>query len=177
MRIARPLLTALVALGVALAGIAPLGTHAQGSTVTLTLTIPTSLSDIYSAKFLAQFEDSHPGIKVQLTRQNPTVPQAAFDLDKHFEGAAKYVTSGDVVYVTTGVISEEDTQAGYFLDMAPLVSDDKTLNPDDFFPAIWQSYQWDKGIWALPVSADPFVLLYNPDVFDKAGLAYPNDQW
>jgi ABC-type glycerol-3-phosphate transport system substrate-binding protein len=157
---------------------APLSSlHAQGNTVTLQLTIPTALADVYSPKFLGEFESSHPGIKVQVNKQNASIPQPAAGLDRHFEAVQKYVTSGDVVYISTLDISAESTQARYFLDLAPLVKEDTTLNPDDFYPAVWQSYQWDQGIWVLPVSADPFVLLYNPDAFDKAGIPYPNDKW
>ncbi len=178
MRFARPLLIAMLALGAALASQPALSNlHAQGNAITLTLTIPTTLADVYSSKFLGEFEAAHSGIKVQVNRQNPAITQAAFGLDKHFESVQKYVTSGDVVYVTVGSVSAEDTRAGYYLDLSPLVADDKTLNPDDFYPAIWQSYRWDNGIWALPVSADPYVVLYNPDAFDKAGLTYPSEQW
>jgi len=73
--------------------------------------------------------------------------------------------------------SAEATRAGYYLDLMPLANEDKTLNPDDFFPSIWQSFQWDNGLWAMPFSADAFVLSYNPDAFDRAGIAYPNDKW
>ena len=152
------------------------GLNAQGNSVTLMLTIPTTLGDIYSPKFLGNLI-SHPEIKVQVNKQNPAMPAPAPDLDKHFEGVQKYVTSGDVVYVTVGAIYAEDAYAGYYLDLTPLVKEDKNLNPDDFYPAIWQSYQWDNGIWALPVSGDPYMLLYNPDAFDKAGIPYPSDKW
>ncbi len=178
MRYARFLFTAMLALCIVVTGFAPLSSlHAQDNTVTLMLSIPTTLGDVYSAKFIGQFEASHPGIKVQVNKNLASIPQAAYGLDGHFEAVQKYVTTGDVLYVTSGNLSSEDTAAGYYLDLAPLVNDDQTLNPDDFYPAIWQSYQWDRGIWALPVSADPYVLLYNPEAFDKAGLAYPTDKW
>src|SRR5204862_1737946 len=60
---------------------------------------------------------------------------------------------------------------------ATLAKQDKSLNSDDFYPAIWQSFQWDNGLWALPTGAQALVLSYNPAAFDKAGLAYPNEQW
>ncbi len=69
------------------------------------------------------------------------------------------------------------TRAGYLLDLSPLTSTDSSLNPDDFFPAAWQSVQWDGGVWALPVSVDADMLIYDPATFDQAGLPYPNDRW
>ncbi len=178
MRIARPLFTTTLVLCLLLGGILPLANlHAQDNTITLQLTIPTTRSDVYTAKFLDEFESSHPGIKVQVNKLDLEIPQPAFDLDQHFEAVQKYVSSGDVVYTSATTISPEDTQAGYYLDLAPLVMADTTLTPNDFYPMIWQSYQWENGIWALPVSADPFVLMYSPGAFDKVGLAYPNDKW
>src|SRR5262249_39185530 len=48
---------------------------------------------------------------------------------------------------------------------------------DDFYPAVWQSFQWDKSIWALPTSANVIVMTYKPSAFDKAGIAYPTEKW
>src|SRR6185436_14103417 len=69
------------------------------------------------------------------------------------------------------------TQAGYCLDLTPLVSTDSTRNPGDFFARVWENVQWDGRGWRLLVSADVITLVYDPEAFDNAGLAYPNAQW
>src|SRR5260370_40140965 len=74
-------------------------------------------------------------------------------------------------------ISEEAARAGYFLSLKPLGDADTELKPDDFLPTLWQSYQWDQGIWALPFAADPYVLTYSPSAFDAAKMPYPVNQW
>ena len=51
------------------------------------------------------------------------------------------------------------------------------MNVDDFVPALWHSFQWDGGVWALPVSTDVITVTYDPAVFDEAGLSYPNAAW
>src|SRR5262245_7523241 len=137
MRSARPIFTAILALLVAASSFAPLvNLQAQGNSVTLLLTVPAFGSDLFTPKLLGEFESSHPGTKVQLVKTSSEIPAPALGLEKHFEAVEKYASSGDVVYVSTGDISEEATRAGYFLDLAPLASEDKALNADDFYPAI-----------------------------------------
>ncbi len=160
-------------------------TRAQDNTVTITLAISNLSDSVFSDKLIGDFESAHPGIKVSIVKANTTIPPAASGLDRHFQAVQQYASSADVLYVTnanitgsdTTSLSVEATRAGYFLNLKPLVDDDKTLNPSDFFPPIWQSYQWDGGVWAMPFAADPYVLTYDPAAFDAAGLPYPNDKW
>jgi ABC-type glycerol-3-phosphate transport system substrate-binding protein len=85
------------------------------------------------------------------------------------------VSTADVIYVDASSLTAEATQAGYFLDLMPLVMNDPGINAADFIPAAWQSFQWDNGFWALPLSTDAVILTYDPAAFDEAGLAYPNE--
>lgn len=147
------------------------------NTITLSLAVPSQQANTFNDKVIAAFEADNPGIKLNIVKADAGIPPAAQDLEKHLDAVEKYVQTADVLYVDTFNMSPEAARAGYFLDLAPLVLEDKTLNSDDFFPSIWQSFQWEKGIWALPVSADAIVLIYKPADFDKAGLPYPSDQW
>lgn len=153
--------------------------QAQTNTTLISIAIPEYMGNELKPDLFTQFETEHPGVKVILnkTGNDGYYPPAAYSEEAFTAGAAKYVNSADVLYVSNYNISEEATRAGYFLDLAPLVINDTTLNPDDFIPAVWQSYQWNKGIWALPASVDIFVVNYDPTAFDKAGLAYPNEKW
>jgi ABC-type glycerol-3-phosphate transport system substrate-binding protein len=165
----------LLVLFLLLGAVTPL--HAQGSPITLTLAVA-DFSRESMEKLVGEFEASHPEIKVKLvSAQNNEIPRPATNLDKYLEGMLKYVSSADVVFVDGGTMSTEATRAGYVLDLAPLVNQDQSLNPDEFYPAVWQSFQWDKGIWALPTGASTLVMTYSPSAFDKAGLAYPNEKW
>jgi ABC-type glycerol-3-phosphate transport system substrate-binding protein len=42
---------------------------------------------------------------------------------------------------------------------------------------MWNSYQWDNGIWMLPTAADFVVVSYDKAAFDTAGLTYPSEKW
>jgi ABC-type glycerol-3-phosphate transport system substrate-binding protein len=128
-------------------------------------------------ELLKQFEDAHPGVKLNVVADAPCCSDPSAGLPQHLDNLQRYASSADVLYEDNIRMSVEGTRAGYFLDLAPLVAADKTLNSDDFYPVAQRAYQWDQGVWALPVSLEPMILSYNPDAFDKIGLAYPNDKW
>src|SRR5258708_5865676 len=173
----------LVIVGLLVAVIAPTsalsGTHAQAQqVVTVTVSVTDFMRDMFTDKLISDFESSHPGIKLNIVSNNDQVPFAANGTDKYFEALQKLSSSADVIFVDLGRLNSSlATQGGYFLDMAPLVSADSSMRPDDFVPAIWANYQWDKGIWALPTSASTFVLAYDPAAFDRAGIPYPSGKW
>ncbi len=126
------------------------------------------------------FEAAHPGVTVKVV-DAIDVPDPVDGLDAYFTAMQKYAPSADVLYTTSFpnslAVVPHGTRAGYFLDLAPLVASDSSLNVDDFYPQVWKSYQWDKGIWALPTSSDLEVFSYDKAAFDRAGVAYPDDQW
>jgi len=163
----------------------PAQPSAPSGPVTITIAIPDLTGSVFSDNLINAFEASHPNIKVDIVRVDASIPPAAQGLDKHLRAVQQYASAADVLYITnasftatdTVSMSAEATRAGYFLDLKPFVDDDKTLNPDDFLPTVWQSYQWDGGIWAIPFAADPYILTYSPTAFDQAGLAYPDDKW
>ncbi len=171
-----PLLTLIIFL--LMAGVM-LPLVAQDNSIILTLSVEEWRRDQFQNGLFDDFVAQHPGVKVVIVSpsDNSFYGSAAYGFEEHMEGVAKSVAFADVMTVSRYNLSIESTRAGYFLDMSPLVSGDSTLNPDDFFPAVWESFQWDRGIWALPVSVTPQILIYKADVFDEAGLAYPNDNW
>ncbi len=152
---------------------------AQDSTVTLQLAVPEFLSETFDADLIAEFESQNPGIKLNIVSSSGGgfAASPAFGINAHLEDMQEYVASADVVFVNSSSLTPESARAGYFLDLSPLTSADPTLNIDDFIPAAWQSFQWDRSVWALPVSTDVILLIYNRKAFDEAGLAYPNGSW
>ncbi len=152
--------------------------RAQDNRVTITLGLPQFVETIITPELLAQFEEQNPDIKVQTVAGSfPGFPSVTADLSKHFDEVNKYMSSADVNFMGSGNLTPEAAEAGYFLDLSPLTSTDTDLNPDDFFPDIWQSVQWDGKVWMMPVSADIISLAYNKEAFDNAGIAYPTGAW
>ncbi len=147
--------------------------------ITISLAVQGFLKELL-ADPIAQFETENPGIKVHLT----TPPERtifeindADSLNAYLDEMQDLVSSADVLAVDNGQLSLAATRNGYFLDLAPLVRSDVDLNIDDFYPTVWQSFQWDNGMWGLPVGASLIGLIYDQTVFDTAGLAYPDEFW
>ncbi|MFN8372494.1 MAG: extracellular solute-binding protein [Anaerolineae bacterium] len=46
-----------------------------------------------------------------------------------------------------------------------------------FHAAMLRSFQWDGGLWGLPVGGTPQVLIYDRSAFDAAALTYPDATW
>src|SRR5258707_2878364 len=177
MRLFQRLLFVTIA-GLALITLPLLTLRAQTTdTIPLTLAVPILSKDAYTDKLIGDFETANPGVKINIVEQATTVPDPTLGLDSHFTELQKFVSSGDVLAVDENSLSVEGTRAGYFLDLSPLVNQDKSLKPEEFYPAVWQSYQWDQGIWALPAAENALVLSYDPAAFDKAGLGYPTEKW
>ncbi len=157
----------------------PIAAQPTPQTVVLTIALPTHLKDPFNDSVLKDFQAANPGIQVHVT-DTQNVASAAFGLDAHLAGLQKYASSADVLYIgdyQDQQVTAQATRAGYFLDLTPLTSTDASLKADDFIPAMWRSFQWDNGFWALPVNGSLYTLLYKPADFDKAGLTYPVNTW
>lgn len=153
---------------------------AQDSSIILTVAVPEWVASNIGDDVFTAFETENPGVKVvvrSISGQDIFFSPAAYGVEAHLDATAKYASSADVLFVSNYNLSVEGTRAGYFLDLSPLTAGDPTLNPDDFLPAAWRSFQWDRGIWSIPVTADVTLLIYDKSAFDKAGLTYPNEAW
>lgn len=159
--------------------LAGLPAAAQDNPITISLAVPEFVKEAFSPEVLAEFEAQYPGVRVNLV--SSTLAGAAAPayqaIDTHLEDLQAYVSSADVVLVDNASLSLEGTRAGLFMDLSPLANADPALKADDFLPQAWQSFQWDRGIWALPAAVDVVLLLYNPTAFDAAGITYPSPNW
>ena len=75
-------------------------------------------------------------------------------------------SSGFAVYAKNGVL----------FDLRQFVEQD-SFDLSDFFPAAVDLYRYAGGLYALPLVASNLALYYNRDMFDRAGLDYPDANW
>jgi len=68
-------------------------------------------------------------------------------------------------------------QQGALLDLTPFIETDPNLAPEDFYPNMLASLQWQGGIWSMPTRATYHMINYNKALFDAAGVAYPQPGW
>jgi multiple sugar transport system substrate-binding protein len=63
------------------------------------------------------------------------------------------------------------------LPLDDYVAKEKDFNLDDFIKQSLTSYKRDGKLWVIPYDEGPGILYYNKDIFDKAGVKYPDDSW
>jgi multiple sugar transport system substrate-binding protein len=63
------------------------------------------------------------------------------------------------------------------LGLAPFVDADPSFTTDVFYPQVLEQFTWQGQLMGLPADILPFVIDYNKDLFDAAGLDYPAPDW
>jgi multiple sugar transport system substrate-binding protein len=64
------------------------------------------------------------------------------------------------------------------LDLAPYLEADDTVKADIFFPEFFINWgTWNDKVVGLPLGVGANFVMYNKDVFDAAGVAYPSPDW
>lgn len=63
------------------------------------------------------------------------------------------------------------------LDVTDRVAQSSVVDVANYPADIWSLYEYNKRYYAVPKDVDTIALWYNRALFDKAGLAYPNEDW
>jgi multiple sugar transport system substrate-binding protein len=82
----------------------------------------------------------------------------------------------DLLYVQFAW-AQELIKNGLFIALDDYIAREADFNIDDFTPASLVSYQRDGKLWGIPYDEGPANLYYNKDLFDAAGIGYPDDTW
>ena len=124
-------------------------------------------SDLGSDPFrdaASQFHKSYPDVVVEI--KNPD-----------FAGSSVAVLAGQADCFQT-IPSLDDPEAlSAILNLDPFLEADLSLSLGDFFPALVDQYRRAGQIWGLPAAAQPYVVEYNRELFDEAGLDAPAVDW
>lgn len=65
---------------------------------------------------------------------------------------------------------------GTLLNLEPYLKRDN-FNLDIYFPNILEAYKYRGRVYGLPQGACSYLLYYNKDLFDQAGVQYPDENW
>jgi len=121
------------------------------------------VEDKFKQDQVAAFEKANPGITVdfQILPDYGTQIQTAF-------------ASGDYPEVFT--VGQGDfpsrQDSGVLAD-----GNDKIEAKDDFYPGLVAAFSKDGDLYCAPKDFSTLGLLYNKDLFDKAGVKYPTSEW
>jgi multiple sugar transport system substrate-binding protein len=129
--------------------------------------------DAWQHDVVDAFVKSHPGIDVEVE----AIPFGLYTT-KIQAAAASGSTLGDVVVIDDW-FGQELFKQNYTIALDSLFARD--LKADDFYTQFFTV--WRKGnmatapLMAMPACGGVTALFYNKDIFDKAGLAYPDTNW
>lgn len=109
------------------------------------------------------FKRANPNVEVELD----AVPYGE-TLNK-FLAQTKAGQPADVVYAADAH-TVQYLEAGYILDLAPYMKLDSDFTADKFNEAAMKSITRGDKVFAIPNAATPVLLVYNTEMFQKAGL-------
>lgn len=138
---------------------------AEAETVRLTL-MGWSSSDAENSRLQAvvdTFNANNPNIQVTLN----LVPEYDTRLQTSLAGGSP----PDVFYVDSFKLPDF-VRAGA---IAP--AEGRLTNPDDFYPSLRTAFTIDNTFYCPPKDFSTLALQYNKDLFDAAGLDYPDASW
>lgn len=124
--------------------------------------------ELYQA-VIREFMKTHPDVQVNLQ----SIPGARY-YQKVLVMLASRV-GPDLMWM--GQSFSEFADRDVFLDLTPYIEKDKTFHLEDYNQQALSWYRYDKKQYAIPFGIDMRIMVYNKDLFDEAGVAYPRDDW
>lgn len=117
-----------------------------------------------------RFEAENPGIKVQIDQVT----------DEFFMKMLTQYAAGvapDLAQMHVGMYPQFAVR-GALRPLDPFVERSPDLDLKRWYPNILRFFTYEGKLYGLPTDVAPFGLIfYNKDLFDKAGIPYPSDDW
>ncbi|HRK20736.1 MAG TPA: sugar ABC transporter substrate-binding protein [Fimbriimonadaceae bacterium] len=123
---------------------------------------------LYTDVYIPEFERQNPGIKVKF---------------HHFEDYGNRLRLTFAGGIAPDVMRMSlDSGPAYIRKGTNLALDKYIDGPDgidrkDFIEILWDGLEFEGKTYGLPQDINIIGLFYNKDLFDKKGLAYPNENW
>lgn len=114
---------------------------------------------------LSEFMREHPHIRVRRV-------SVAGDYYSKLMVMIAGNTAPDVMWMGAGF--GEFARRGAFLDISPM---ERELKPDEYFSSVIDWYRLDKKLYGFPYGIDCMVIAYNKDLFRKAKVPFPREDW
>ncbi|MDC3417523.1 ABC transporter substrate-binding protein [Aquibacillus salsiterrae] len=116
------------------------------------------------------FKETHPNVKVNVTY----TPWSDYwtKLKTSLGGG-----SGPDVFWMNGPNFYQYSTQGLIKNLEPFISNDSNFEKEKYFPAVVDLYSLEGELYAAPYFVDAVGLFYNKDLFDAAGVDYPDESW
>jgi multiple sugar transport system substrate-binding protein len=123
-------------------------------------------------QIVALFETQYPNIRIEYVAKLPHTPVNRYE--PALNEALRIGEGPDVVTLFNGWLPSW-VSAGYLIPLPEDVFPPEAIEAD-FFPIVTSS-RYQGNYWALPTAVRTMALFYNKDIFDAAGVAYPEPNW
>jgi multiple sugar transport system substrate-binding protein len=146
------------------------GDKASGEKQTLEVALwSESVSEALEAS-IAKFNEKHPDVEVKIT------------ISPYGEYWTKLKTSlgggsGPDVFWMNGPNFYQYTTTGLIKDLDPFIKKSDNYNTENYYQTLLDLYSYEGKLYAAPYFFDSVGLFYNKEMFDKAGVAYPDETW
>ena len=141
--------------------------EANGGKTTIKFAMWGSMNEKYN--FIKSFEEKNPDIKVDLM----IIPEDSYS--EKINSMIAGNSAPDVILAWECDINRF-AKNGAIEKLDDYVSK-SDLDVNDLIPATKDLTKLNNGIYGLPWSYASEILYYNKDLFDAAGVSYPNDNW
>lgn len=118
------------------------------------------------------FEAKYPDQKIELIH----IPDQA-DYRQRLAADFAAGTPADVVLINYRRFSAFAAK-GALEPLGPYLEKSALIQADDFYPEAIAAFQWGRqGLMCIPQNMSSLVVYYNKNLFQAAGLAYPQAEW
>jgi len=161
---------------VAPGGAAPAASTGSGETaaagpVTITWAFWGSPEEKASHERVADaFMKDHPEIKIEIWHQ---------PWDDYFTKIQALWASGDTKVIPDVAFlwpTPQYAAEGVLENLDPYI-EQSGYNLDDYWPGLLESAKYNGSVYGFPRDIESNIIYYSKDMFDKAGVAYPSDDW
>lgn len=125
-------------------------------------------NDLYTKQYIPEFERRNPGIRVRF---------------HHFEDYSNRILLSHAGAIAPDVIRQNlDFAMGWIrrgvnLPLNRFIDGPDGIDREDFIPILWEGLTYEGETYGVPQDINIQALFYNKDLFDQAGLPYPDASW
>ena len=134
--------------------------------------------DAIEITFATEFEDVGRlrALSAEFTQQNPDI---VVDFKGQSDGPAlgfKALAATSDCFIASPSINSAENRS-VILPVDALFENDTAFPKEDLYPLLRNQFTQEGQLWGVPGYLTPIIMLYNRDIFDANGVAYPQSDW
>lgn len=122
-------------------------------------------------RLVAEFHKSNPTIRIKLIH----IPSQS-DYRKRLGTDFAAGTPADVVLINYRRYATLAAK-GVLEPLGPYLEQSQRIKESDFYPQAIEPFRWQGTLMCIPQNLSSLVVYYNKNLFDQAGIPYPQDNW